>query len=80
MVGVGKVFVMSLLFFLVVCSSMDFGIDSGIEVFEDIVLDEQLVEILGLYCDVNNIFIINDLGNSFDLFILNMIGMIVKSE
>ena len=71
---------MSLLLLPAACSSTDSGNDSGIEVLEDIVLDEQLVETSGLYCEANQIFTINDSGNSPNLFTLDPSGRIVKSE
>ncbi len=80
MAGVGKAFATSLLLIPAACSSTDAGNDSGIEVLEDIVLDEKLVETSGLYCDANHIFTINDSGNSPDLFTLDTAGTIVKSE
>jgi len=80
MAGAGKAFAISLLLLPAACSSTDSGNDSGIEVLEDIVLDEQLVETSGLYCDTNHIFTINDSGNSPDLFTLDTSGTIVNRE
>ena len=80
MAGAGKALAMSLLLLPAACSSTDSGNDSGIEVLEDIVLDEQLVETSGLYCEANQIFTINDSGNSPNLFTLDPSGRIVKSE